>query len=74
MWCQVWTGVPRTPLHTFKSWVSCFEQSILAQAFMLLMGLSREWLLLSLLKHETLQKALSAFTGMKVGLVDRVIL
>lgn len=35
---------------------------------MLLMGLSREWLLLSaVLKHETLQKPLSTFIGMKVG-------
>ena len=49
--------VSMTPLDTSKSWVSCFQQSVLAQAFVLLMGLSREWLLLStLLKHETLQK------------------
>lgn len=48
-----------TPLDTSKSWVSSFEQSILAQAFVLLMELSREWLLLStLLKHETVAKAL----------------
>lgn len=65
-------GLPWTLLnHGFL----CFEQSILAQAFVLLMGLSREWLLfLTLLKHETLQKPLSAFTGIKVGLVDCVIL
>lgn len=55
--------------------IFCFEQSILGQVSVLLMVLSREWLLLSaVLKHKMLQKPLSTFIGMKVGLVGCGIL
>lgn len=53
---------------------SWMQKSRLVQAFVLQMRLSKGWLLLpALLKHKALQKPLSAFTGMKVGLADVIL-